>query len=602
MSGFLLASSAEFDSRWAEALGFSPDSQISRLDWGPWTVAAVRVDDAALWAPAHDPERGLSIVLGGRLSLDATTWHRARNLPGTGGLAGRYLIDAWLTDADGFGNRINGGCCILLWEAQRQRLHLWTDRMGVFPVYAPAAGRPLLCSHPDVLADALSATGRPQPLDMVTLAECLVTGSGVAPYTYYEGIRQLQPASHYLIGGEDGIKQAAAYWQPKRDLAAPVERHALAEELALTLKTVGARRQEALLGRNGLLLSGGADSRALLFAADHPERVETLTFCDAENPEAATARAIAAAAGANHRLLVRDAEHYAEGTWESVRISGGMWCMKDAHYHGFLNSLRPLGLGNLMTGCYADYLLKGLSYNRNPVRLLGKPLPLETLAPFGMEFYQPFSRLAPKWTAAVDRRLAERFPAGLQSTYTGDPWPVEDKRVRPLSREPDAMGRLYLLRMLPWDPVMVDNEIVDFYVRIPPQLKLNARVFRDAVTRLLPAAARSIPNNNDRVALDMPEWQRVLYDLAVKARRRLSAGQTDSIVTEGSWPNFNFYLSHSLRIEELWRQPTAGIRSMLTDLLGEDPWATPLAAWARRDGDLMLRLITMKVWLTQRGV
>lgn len=610
MSSFLISSAPLVGPRWLAALGFSPAAHGSTLAWGSLNLVVSRVDDDRLWAPAQDAGGQVSLVLAGRLALDPEDWQRAGALPHAGGWAARWLLDAWREAPQDFPNRLNGALCVLIYEHRLGRLHLFTDRMGAFPVYATAQGEVRLASHPDVLADLVGEERGTLPLDRTTLAECLANGYGVQPFTYHEGIVQLDAASHYVwdvAAGRAGWRKAASCWQPAYEAAATRSRGELAESLAQALQRAGRRRSPEILGRQGLLLSGGADSRALLFSAAQPAAVESFTFCDRDNPEVATARQIVRAAGAPHHVLQRSPEHYGEGAWETVRVTGGMWCIKDCHFHGFAGVLAEAGLGNLMTGCYTDYLLKGLGYNKRPRRFLGRPLPLDTLADFDYDYYQPRSPIAAPWAARVQARLEAWTGPVDKAAYRRNPSSIEDLRVRPLAREADAMGRLYLLRTQPWDPVMVDNDILAFYGAIPPELKLNARVFRDAVARVTPASARHIRNNNDQSPLDAPEWLRVLrYTLrkaALWGGKRLGVvGQEAGISTDGSWPDFVYYVAHSKVLPELWESPTPGQRELLTDLLGEDPWRTPLSAWARRDVDLILRLLTLRIWLTQRGI
>lgn len=608
MSGFLLTTAGEFDRRWADALSFKPQTAAAAIDWKDLRGVVTRVDRTERWAPAHDPVSGVSVALGGRLSLDPAQWREAEDLPYRGGSAARLVLRDWLANPGRIAATLNGPFCVLIFDPRRRELQLLTDRMGAYPVYAAEGGELRLASHPDVLADYLAAEGRAPELDHDTLAECLAMGTSVHPYTYYRTIRQLDPASHhvYSLSAPTGPARVSVYWRPRSP--APSElpgEEALAEDLAAALRTAGRRRTPAAT-RTGLLLSGGADSRALLFALADPAAIETLTFCDAPNAEVAIARRIAQAAGASHQVLVREPEFYGHGARETVRITGGMWSIKDAHYEGFAEVLAARGFDALMTGCYADYMLKGLGYNRRERRFAGRRLPFEALADYDPCFYQPCASIAPPWQRRVQARLERRFTAEARGRYANDPSAVEDLRIRPLSREADAMGRLYLWRTLPWDPVMTDNEIVEFYARMPPALKLNARVFRKAVLRLLPAAARRIPNNNDHAPMDASDFTRAIrylaYNAGARLRRRLGgAGSPERLATATSWPNFAYYLAHSPVIAGLWNGPTRAQRELLGELTGGDPWAVPLAQWAARD-DLLLRLLTLRLWLEQRGI
>ena len=355
----------------------------------------VRFDAPALWDLAIDPQSGTTVVLAGRVTFDASEWSRADKLPYRGGAACRLLLDAWNRNGNHFADHINGAAVVIVFAPQTRELHVFTDRMGVFPVYRSMVGPLSLCSHPDVLADLMTSHGHAPEFDLTTMAECLATGTSVHPATFHSTILQLDAATHYVFSpaGQSEELRKQCYWRPSRAVVSNVSAADLAAELAAALLTAGARRTASVLGTNGLLLSGGADSRALLFSASHPELVESLTFCDAANAESVVAQRIAAVAGSRHHLLIRSPEHYAEGAIETVRITGGMFSLKDAHFQGFLPAMQGLNLGNLMTGCYTDYLLKGLAYNKTPRRLFGQQLPLDRLTAFSMEYYQPHSTI-----------------------------------------------------------------------------------------------------------------------------------------------------------------------------------------------------------------
>lgn len=607
MSGFLIAARPLDLARWGERLSFVSGAHCFPLSLSPLSAVFSRLDDPALWAPASDPASGVTLALAGRPAFDQAQWRRADSLPYNGGLASRLLLDAWLNAPAQLVRLVNGACCVFVHDVRAARLHLFTDRMGAFPVYAASGAELCLCSHPDVLADYLTEQQRPPSFDTVTMAEMLATGASVQPHTYYREIAQLDAATHYaycLTGSGEPVGHES-YWSPPRAASSTGDLRDLAAEFAAGLRTAGLRRA-FLPGKNGLLLSGGADSRALLYTSVPPAAVESITFCDRDNAEVDTARAIAATAGSPHHVLYRTPEHYGEGAAESVRVTGGMWSIKDAHYHGFAGVLRELELGNLMTGCYTDYLYKGLGYNKTAQRVLGKRLSLDALAPYASEYYQPHAKIAEAWSMRVRERTANWIRAEDIAAYADDPFAVEDRRIRPLSREADAMGRLYLLRTQPWDPVMIENELIDLYGRIPPALKLNARVFRAAVAQVVPAQARHIRNNNDYSPIGASEPARVLRYLWRKAfelvARRLSGSSTETLSTHGSWPNFSYYVGHSAMLADQWARPSAGQRELLADLVGEDPFQTPLAVWAVRDIDLILRLLTLQIWLGQRGI
>jgi asparagine synthase (glutamine-hydrolysing) len=552
----------------------------------------------------------VEVLLAGRVAFDESQWQRAEALPFEGGLAGRLLIEQWLNSPAQFADAANGAFGIVLFDPRDRSLHLWTDRLGVFPFYQADAGPLMLCSHPDVLADALHEEGRACDFDQTTLAEFIATGSAVQPFTYYRQIRQLEPASHYRWDLRDtpSLATQETYWQPAYATQTPAKDFkAMTEALAEAITKAVRRRTLPRLGRPVVLLSGGADSRCAVFAASEPTKVTCCTLFDEPNAELAAAQRLAAAAGASHHALRRDPDYYALNAAESVRISGGMWSVLDAHYTGAVAAIRSLQPGVILTGCYADYMFKGLLLNRRHRTFLGRNLPLYQLADFSFEFYQPHVALAADWQRCVDERLNGRFAERLRRPHEQERLLVEDLRLRPLSREPDASGRLILWRTLPWDPLLSDRDILEVYGRLSPEMKLNGIVFGKAVGKVIGPAGRRIPNNNYGTPVDASEFGRVAWFLwAVLKRkvRRLMGRETaaSKLATTGSWPNWSYFVAHSPALAQLWAGPSPGERECFGDILGYDPWQVSLAEWGRRDAILFMRLVSARLWLHQRGI
>lgn len=634
MSDLLIGNAAPPPAQISDRLRFTDDTRLTPLEWGGFTGVLARVENPGLWEPspywdkprrasvltrvespelwepASDPVTGITLGLTGRAAFDDKMWREADALPYQGGKACKLLLRAWLRGKPEFLNILNGVCAVLVFDPGENVLHLITDRLGIFPVYRAESDANLrLCSHPDVLADWLAAEGQAPELDLDTIAECLATGSSVHPHTYHRNVKQLDPATHYTFTLREGRvhTRQEVYWDPRQlghEEKLPVPEWI--ELIADALRLAARRRTAEILGKPGLLLSGGLDARAILFGASDPSQIVCATFCDRENAEARTAMQLAAAAGAPFHLMRRDPEHYAKGARANIRLSGGMWSIQNAHYHGLMGELRALGVGVMLTGDYADYLLKGLAFNKAPVTLFGKPLPFYTLGSFDPCFYQPHFPLSADWNARVAARLAERFPAALRSDYTRDQSLVGDLRTRPLSRNPDALGDHYLMRTLPWDPVMADNGIIDLYTRMPPALKLDFRVYSRAVARVVGKPGRHILNNNYGAPLEAG----MVRVTAANVLRRLSRkwkifgdpriGRHSHTANPGSWPTFSYYVGKSPFIAELWSSPSPFIRELFTAMLGKDPWGISLQHWGEKDDDLFLRLLTVKLWLEQR--
>lgn len=606
MSGFFL-SNRLIDSNLLERFRFVQADQPLPVDWSGVSAILVRPDEAYFWAPAFCLERKVGLCIHGRIRLDPQQWAKAAELPLSGGLAARFLLDAWLSGGESaLLSRYNGAGAVVIWEVDSRQLHLWTDRLGVVPIYQPERTVTpwAIASHPDVLADWLSTQGVSPQLDMTSLAESLSTGAVSPPFSFYQEIRLLEPARHYVwkvTGNQVHSVQPVAYWQPA-EIDQAMQDGAAVEGMAEAFKRACSRKPP---GKTVLLLSGGADSRGLLFAHQNPSEIQCLTFCDSENSEVARAKEVARLAGASHEIMFRDPEHYARGAEQTVRITGGMGSIKDAHFAGFQSTLESHQPSSLVTGCYADYLYKGLAFNRVAYHFLGRELPLEKQGPYHPDFYQPHRQLSADFSEAITARNRQRFGVDAATLYQRSPERVADLRVRPLTREADSVGRLYLLGTQPWDPVMVDNDLLEFYGRLSPAMKINSRVFAPAVVSLLPEAGRSIPNNNPgQFPLGLPLWKQWLSGaawLVNQALRRKFFPEKSRLSTASSWPNFSYFIANSQIIPQFWSNWTDAQTDALYHILGYHPAQKKFSAWVS-DPDLFLRLLTLKLWLHQRGI
>ena len=605
MSGFLfsLRPLPQAAANRAEAsLTYVPGARVRFESDGPLTSVVVRSDRDDLWGPARDPVTGAILWLGGRLALDEAEWERAAELPYTGGLACRHALHEFLQAPETFPNRQNGAFALVVWDPRDGALHLATDRMGFFPVYAWNEGaRPVLASHPDVLADAVGDVS----LDLGTLAEVLARGRALPPRTYYREIRELDPGTRYTWHDGEPARQQT-YWTPRYNVDPGVDADALGEDLAAAITAAVRRRTLPRLGTSALMLSGGADSRAVLYAACDPATVTSITLYSEPNAELATARALAERAGSPHVALQRPFEYYGEGAPEAVRITGGMWNVLDAHYTGFVPEIDAVGAETVLTGCYADYLFKGLTSDRRHRTLLGRNLPLYEFAPYSDRWYVPGGRVHGRWAGTLQEREAAHI-ADLDVADGSDEgrWHVELRRIRPVIREADTASRLLLQRALRWDPIFADTALVDLYQRIPPSLKINGQVWEKAVARICRAAG-DVLNNNSQSRIGASETRKILSFLYGVAYRKVRKRDLDGTPlggghSRGSWPDFGHYARQSRVVPELWAERTPETTEILAELLGEDPHVRSVPEWASHVGaHAFFRMLTLKLWLDAR--
>jgi asparagine synthase (glutamine-hydrolysing) len=345
-------------------------------------------------------------------------------------------------------------------------------------------------------------------------------------------------------------------------------------------------------------LSGGLDSRLLLASLADPTAALAFTCYDQPNRELRTAAALAGAAGVPFLPIQRGSDYYAENAEAGVRVSGGMGTFANNHFLGVLDRLQAEGMEVMLTGCYCDYLFKGLPLNRRTHWLTGR----ESLASFSHQFY--FSRWIPDTplSRAVRNRWEERFPPELQRQDSDARiFDLEVRRTFPLCYEGDNQQRVVPQRLTGWFLPVADRRVLEVYRRIPARMKLNRSIFLRAARQLLAGSPLArIPDANTGAPLNaspVREWisfNRVRLQRKWRSRRR-------TLASDGSWPDWNYYLTHSPGMADLWRRPNPEAFDFFRRVLG---WRqVPEESAAFRDGRVFqfVPLLTQKIWFAQRA-
>jgi asparagine synthase (glutamine-hydrolysing) len=582
-------------------LKFCDDTRARVLERTSFTLVVTRVDEFDLWGPYEDasPAQNLVIALAGRIALDQAQWDSARKIDGPGGLACKAISKLYREGGIDALGALNGNFAVFVYDAPAGRLHLVTDRCGMYLAYGCAGDeKPLVYgSHPDVLASVVRES---QNWDMTSMAEFLMTSRLTFPYTYYRNIRALEPASIYTFGLQNGSatrESQRRYFHFDFKIDPRATEWSLAEELAAAFKNAVQRRTLPVLGRAGVGLSGGLDSRALLSAAGQGDHIRAFTLFDEENSELRVAKGVAEACGVEMIPIKREFEFYGNTAELGVRISGGTGCITCNHYLGVRERLRAFGIQSILTGCYCDYLLKGLALNT----VEGKLSRVQKLADFKLEFYDSMTFFNTAAREGVLARLTALFPESGNGRLSGLDWlNVERKRTFPLAYEEDLAQRVIPQRVMPWYLPIVDNELINLYLRIPSRFKLNGSLFKKMLTLLAPHALCRIPDSNTGARVNASWPTRALHRYRSALQNRFSQRIRAGMATAGSWPNWRHYFSHSRVIESLWTRPNSVARELFIGIIGKDLYHEELEGYL--DGEIVLfqRLLTLKLWLDQR--
>ncbi len=593
----------------AENMSWTIWTRVWKGETGIFQWAIARVDDPELWGPAYDCESRVRVLLNGRIALEENEWRQGEDLPYEGGLASKIILDRWLNGDKNKIDDFNGSFSIIIIDEKSQKIHIWSDRFGFIPLYSYEKREVLFSSHPDILSRVLRCSGMSCEIDKTTIAEFLRTGTATHPYSYWKEINQCDPGTNYSFTvSYNSINCSKRQYWGLQNYKGPYlsDRKEIVSKLTHALKSAIRKRTLPRLGKISVLLSSGADSRTILFGACNPEKVLCHTLFDERNEELLGSIALAELANAEHKHHKRAVNYYFNHASEAIRISGGMWSIDSAHYGGLATELKNAGV--VLTGCYADYLLKGLAYSRTHVKIFGKNLPIYQLIKPETEFYQPFSEINPSWENKVSQRSRKYF-SSLDFDAENTIAEREYLRLAPLSREPDSSGRLFLGRTVGHDFFMADKDILDLVASIHPKQKLNGIPFGMAVNNIVGKKAKHIKNNNYGAPVGSSELKRIFYFIAASLKRKLhreGSGQPfekdpNSVATVGSWPNYARIISLNKDLELWLENLDPAIADFLFDVLGLERSTWSMQDWAKRDSFLFLRFFTVYTWLEQRS-
>jgi asparagine synthase (glutamine-hydrolysing) len=213
--------------------------------------------------------------------------------------------------------QLDGMFAFGIWDANRERLFLARDRLGVKPLYYAQLNGLLLFSseikailaHPAVTRD----------IDLEALYHYMTFRTTPAPLTMFAGIKKL-PAGCYLTCDRNGETRTVTYWNPfdvTDRYPGPVDEDEIVQTIRELLTQSVAKRSIADVP-TGVFLSGGLDSSAIvgLLAprVDQPLNTFSIGIGDLEgHNELEYAQQMARQFRTNHRQILigrRELESY----------------------------------------------------------------------------------------------------------------------------------------------------------------------------------------------------------------------------------------------------------------------------------------------------
>jgi len=247
-----------------------------------------------------------------------------------------------------------------IWDAQRRRLFIARDAMGIKPLYYAESGKHFLFASE--IRALLSADSLPKRLDRRGLLNYLRFGSLYDPITLVEGVCAL-PAGCFLIW-EGGKISVSRYWDLAENSAD------IDEQLDLpALLESSVRMQMVSDVPVGVFLSGGIDSSALA-AILHGDRLHTFSvvFRESDYTEGEYSRMVAQKFGTEHQEILISQQDALAAIPEALRAMDQP-SIDGLNTYVISQHTRAAGIKVALSGLGGDELFAGYSTFRSVPRM-----------------------------------------------------------------------------------------------------------------------------------------------------------------------------------------------------------------------------------------
>jgi asparagine synthetase B (glutamine-hydrolysing) len=317
-------------------------------NWGSLTIAGKPYPG---FSPFEDDDY-LMLVLGGPLPrYDHSVANGSQKNDGT-----QWIFTKWIqTKNIRWEDDLVGHFAILMIEKSAGEIKIITDINNFVPIYISKDINNLIqiSSHPDVLAITSDELNN---IDKVSIGDFLKYLTVTFPFTFYKGIRQLNPASEYQINKKEIV--CKPYWSPENEeLQDDIDKSAR-KFRSILISNI--KRMSMNQDRVGLLMSGGEDSRVVGSITSDFTKVEGRTITGSLNRETRIASQISGKIGINWQPIVRQEDHYFIHLDSSILLSGSHNEFMHAHLNG-ISKLFPSNL-RVFGGLMADSYFKGYNY------------------------------------------------------------------------------------------------------------------------------------------------------------------------------------------------------------------------------------------------
>jgi asparagine synthase (glutamine-hydrolysing) len=511
---------------------------------------------------------------------------------------------------------VNGQFCAALYDQRAHRLILITDRHALYPIHVWRQNREIVFAS---MIHVLLADQRvPRKANGEALAQLFTMQRTIGRVTSIAGVEAL-PAACIWECGRDGVSERS-YWTlnwrqagwTKQECATALD-HAFRN--AVKRQTTGQRL--------GLLLSGGIDSRWILGAAPKGTLSCWTTASFAENPELKVAQTVARICGAEHHAAVVDPEETLAAHDEAVVQNNGLY-PASPQFGSFMPHVGA-ACDTVLSGHGLDYTLRGYylpsrffdfagSHTRLPVLrpIGGRPTGADVL--YNLRQGPPATTLRrivsqswrDRWWRIQEDAMEEVLAPWLASDEPYNAW--DAFILHAVSKHYAFTGMMSVRAFANLRMPAYDKEVMDVYLKMPPNWRCSGRVVLRALEHVSPPLAR-LPNSNTGFPANREPWVDVATLIGRGILRNVGLMRRPETPSDahsaGSWQNvaalYRGGCLHRARFIEI-RERLDGISFGILDCDGLRTVIDEHLDGRSEHTKLMRQLLTHDAWVRRFGI
>jgi asparagine synthase (glutamine-hydrolysing) len=430
------------------------------------------------------------------------------------------LLHLYEEYGEAFSLKLNGGFVSAIWDRKEQKLLIVNDRLGLYPLYYTLHNGSLLFASG--VRALLADPSLPRDLDPIGIAEFLTFDHLLHDRTLLQEIHLLPQAS--LLTFSAGRMNIDCYWSPKYPEFYPLrdELDYIEEFQFLSHQAVARQAKDNIPA--GILLSGGLDSRLLLgYLANGTvgSNLHSFTWGIPGCDDARFAREVARATGTRHYFYELKSDWLLEKANYAVRETDGMGNIVNLHALATLEEetehaqiLYKGFLGDAMMG-FALRQQFWANYDEETAYQAH----MQVHSDQGVITFYPHeypNLFTDAFLARINTAVKDDYIAGMkesESSLLPDQRVFFDfrQRVPRMTIKGVEAARTRAVVRLPF----ADNDLVDFSLRLPPGLRYERRLMREAFVRTFPKLAQ-IPIAESGLPMKL-----CVRDVAARARQVL---------------------------------------------------------------------------------